>query len=211
MKDLGDGVYRWTLRHPDWHPRTGFGAEVGSYAVRLDGGTLLIDPLFDGTVEEQLDEIVEGEVVVAVTIPYHVRSSAEAVARWGGTIIGHPHVQRRLPEGTPFHGDEDLPLGLTMHKVARLKERPLEVPGAKALAFGDRVVGIEGGLRVWLDRPITEGRRQWFRTTGAPALEHLLELDFDRVLVTHGEPVLSGGHQALQDALSGEPWYHRPT
>jgi hypothetical protein len=211
MNELGDGIWRWTLRHPEWHPRSEFGAEVGCYAVRLDGGTLLIDPLFDGEVEAQLDAIVSGPVVVAVTIPYHVRSSAEAVRRWGGTIVGHPHVERRLPAGTPFHGDEDLPLGLVMHRVARLKERPLEIPAIKALAFGDRVVGIDGGLRVWLDRPITDARREWFRKTGAPALEHLLEIDFERALVTHGEPVLSGGRKALEDALSGEPWYHRPT
>jgi hypothetical protein len=211
VKDLGDGIWRWTLRHPEWHPRTEFGAEVASYAVAVDGGTLLIDPLFDGEVESELDAIVSGEVVVAVTIPYHVRSSAEAVQRWGGTIVGHPHVARRLPDGTPFHGDEDLPLGLVMHQVARLKERPLEVPGVDALAFGDRVVGVDGGLRVWLDRPITDSRREWFRKTGAPAMQHLLEIDFDRALVTHGEPVLSGGRDALANALSGEPWYHRPT
>jgi hypothetical protein len=211
VKDLGDGIWRWTGRHPEWHPRTEFGAEVASYAVALDGGTLLIDPLFDGEAEAALDAIVGGEVVIAVTIPYHVRSSAEAVARWGGTIVGHPHVQRRLPVDAPFHGDENLPLGLVMHRVARLKERPLEIPAVKALAFGDRVVGVERGLRVWLDRPITDARREWFRKTGAPAMRHLLEIDFDRALVTHGEPVLSGGHEALTNALSGEPWYHRPT
>jgi hypothetical protein len=209
--DLGNGIWRWTLRHPEWHPRTDFGAEVGCYAVRTDGGTVLIDPLFDGEIERELDTIVTGEVVVAVTIPYHVRSAAEAVGRFGGTIVGHPHVERRLPDGTPFHGDEDLPLGLVMHQVTRLKERPLEIPAIKALAFGDRVVGIDGGLRVWLDRPITDRRREWFRNTGAPALQHLLDVDFDRALVTHGEPVLSGAREALQNALSGEPWYHRPT
>ena len=123
---------------------------------------------------------IQGEVVTAVTIPYHVRSSAEAVKRWGGTIIGHPDVQRRLPDGTPFHGDEDLPLDLKMHKVTRLKERPLELPRTKSLCFGDRVVGVDGGLRVWLDSPITDKRREWFRTTGAPAMEHLLEIDFDK-------------------------------
>ena len=113
----------------------------------------------------------------------------------------HPHVQRRLADGTPFHGDEDLPLGLVMHRVTRLKERPLEVPGVKALAFGDRVVGIDGGLRVWLDRPITDARRDWFRTTGAPALEHLLEIDFDRALVTHGEPVLIGRPRGARERI----------
>ena len=93
MIDLGHGIWRWTLRHPEWHPRTEFGAEVGCYAVHVDGGTVLIDPLFDGEIERELDTVVTGDVVVAVTIPYHVRSSAEAVGRWGGTIVGHPDVR----------------------------------------------------------------------------------------------------------------------
>jgi hypothetical protein len=207
MKRIAEGIWHWELRHPDWHPNTDFGAKVGSYLVHEGENTVLIDPLLtDG-----IDDLIQGEVVVAVTIPYHVRDAAEAVKRWGGTIVGHPHVERRLPGGTPFHGDEDLPLGLKMHKVTRLKERPLELPQAKALAFGDRVVGVEQGLRVWLDRPITEQRREWFRTTGAPAMEHLLDIEFDRVLVTHGDPVMQGGVQALRNALRGEPWYHRPT
>jgi hypothetical protein len=211
LENLGAGLWRWELRHPEWHPRTAFGARVGCYAVHHAGGTVLIDPLLDDEVVRALDEIVTGEVVVAVTIPYHVRSSAEAVQRWGGTIAGHPLVERRLPDGTPFHGDEDLPLGLVMHRVTRLKERPLELPEVRALAFGDRVVGLDGGLRVWLDRPITDARREWFRTTGAPALAHLLDVDCERVLVTHGPPVLHDGRAALRDALDGDPWYHRPT
>jgi hypothetical protein len=211
LEDLGAGIWRWELRHPEWHPRTEFGERVCCYAVHHAGGTVLIDPLLNDDAAKELDGVITGEVVVAVTIPYHVRSAAESVTRWGGTIIGHPHVERRLPEGTPFHGDENLPLNLTMHKVTRLKERPLELPGIRALAFGDRVVGIEGGVRVWLDKPITEQRREWFRTTGAPALEHLLELDCERLLVTHGTPVLKDGRAALSDALHGDPWYHRPT
>jgi hypothetical protein len=207
MQKIADGIWHWEQRHPEWHPTTEFGATVGSYLVHEGENTVLIDPLLtDG-----IDEHIQGEVVVAVTIPYHVRDSAEAVKRWGGTIIGHPDVAKRLPDGTPFHGDEDLPLNLTMHRVSRLKERPLELPLTQALAFGDRVVGVEGGLRVWLDRPITEDRRAWFRRTGAPAMRHLLDVRFDRVLVTHGDPVLSDGRQALENALEGDPWYHRPT
>src|SRR3954471_1452187 len=195
MKKLADRIWRWELRHPQWHPRTEFGAKVACYVVHEGEDTVLIDPLFDDP--SAIDPLIQGEVVVAVTIPYHVRSSAEAVKRWGGTIAGHPHVQRRLPENTPFHGDEDLPLGLVMHKVTRLKERPLELPRTKALAFGDRVVGVGGGLRVWLDKPITDQRREWFRRTGAPAMAHLLGIDFAHALVTHGDPVLADGKQAL--------------
>jgi hypothetical protein len=210
-EDLGGGIWRWELRHPEWHPRTDFGARVGCYAVHHAGGTVLIDPLFDEGTVDQLDPLISGEVVIAITIPYHVRSAAEAAKRWDGVIAGHPHLERRLPEDAPFIGDEDLPLDLTMHKVVRLKERPLELPHVKALAFGDRVVGLDGGLRVWLDKPITDERRAWFKRTGAPAMEHLLAIDCQRVLVTHGPPVLHDGHQALENALRGEPWYHRPT
>ena len=69
--------------------------------------------------------------MIAITIPYHVRSCVEALERWGGTLIGHPDIATRLPDGTPVHGDEDLPLGLTMHKLSRGKERPLELPAAR--------------------------------------------------------------------------------
>ena len=211
MKEITPGIWRWALRHPEWHPRTEFGATVAAYVAHEGDGTVLIDPLLDAAATRAIDDLVTGEVVVAVTIPYHVRHSAEAAQRWGATIIGHPHLQRRLPQGAPFHGDEDLPLNLTMHKVTRLKERPLELPQRRALAFGDRVVGVDGGLRVWLDKPITDRRLEWFRNTGAPAMRHLLDIDFAHALVTHGDPILDHGREALRNALDGDPWYHRPT
>jgi hypothetical protein len=209
MKKLAEHIYRWELRHPEWHPRTEFGAKVACYVVHEGEDTVLVDPLFEDPSE--IDPYIQGEVVTAVTIPYHVRSAADAQQRWGGTIVGHPDVRRRLPAGTAFHGDEDLPLGLTMHKVTRLKERPLELPRTKSLCFGDRVVGVERGLRVWLDKPITDKRREWFRTTGAPAMQPLLDIDFENALVTHGEPVLADAKAELRKALNGAPWYHRPT
>jgi hypothetical protein len=208
IEDLGHGIHRWELRHPEWHPGE-FGAKVGAYLVHEGKDTVLIDPLLDDDVMDALDDLVRGEVVIAITIPYHVRSCVEALERWGGTLIGHPDIAKRLPEGTAVHGDEDLPLGLTMHKLNRGKERPLELPSAKALAFGDRIVGAEGGLRYWMNDPITDKRRAWFRKTGAPGLRHLLDVDFEHALVTHGDPVMKSGKAALEDALSGDPWYHR--
>ena len=72
-------------------------------------------------------------------------------------------------------------------------------------------MGVEGGLRYWSTTRSPTSARAWFRRETAPQLRHLLEIDFDRALVTHGEPVLRGGHQALEDALAAEPWYHRPS
>lgn len=210
MNDLGHGIHRWELRHPEWHPGE-FGSLVGSYLVHEGPNTVIVDPLLDEASTKAVDDLVQGEVVIAITIPYHVRSCVEALERWGGTLVGHPDIARRLPEGMPVHGDQDLPLGLTLHRLSRGKERPLELPRTNALVFGDRIVGVDGGLRYWMSDPITDKRRAWFARTGAPALRHLLELDFEHALVTHGDPVMESGRAALENALSGEPWYHRPS
>jgi hypothetical protein len=210
ITEVAPGIHRWELRHPEWHPGE-FGAQVGAYLVHEGEDTVLIDPLLDEETAAALDPLVRGEVVIAITIPYHVRSCVEALERWGGTLVGHPDIAKRLPAGTPVHGDEDLPLGLVMHRLSRGKERPLELPRARALAFGDRIVGVDGGLRYWMSDPITDERRAWFRRTGAPALASLLEIDFEHALVTHGPPVMKSGRDALRDALDGDPWYHRPS
>ncbi len=83
VSELADGLWRWTARHPDWHPSGEFGAEVGSYAAHEGGRTVLIDPLLSDETIAALDEIVTGEVVVAITITYHVRDSAAAVGALG--------------------------------------------------------------------------------------------------------------------------------
>ena len=204
MIRLADGLWHWTARHPEWHPRTEFGARVGSYLAHEGGRTILIDPLLG---DEDLDPLIDGDVVVAITLTYHVRDAAAAVERWGGVVSGHPDVAQRLPKGTPFDPDA----GLRRHTLTGTKETPLELPGLRALAFGDRIVGVEGGLRFWMQREPTPERRAWFRRVGVPRLAPLLEIDFDRALVTHGEPVMKDARRALQDALAAEPWYHRPS
>lgn len=199
MRQLADGLWYWTARHPEWHPGE-FGAQVGCYVAHEGGRTIIIDPLLT----EDLDDLISGEVVVAVTIPYHVRDSAEAAQRYGGVVSAHPDARRRLPDGTPFDPDA----GLRWHPLKRGKERPLELPDQRGLVFGDRVVGADGGLRYWINDPVTKKRADFFRRVTSKQLAHLLEIDFEHALVTHGEPVMGTGHQALADALAAEPWYH---
>jgi hypothetical protein len=186
-KPLDRGAWRWTLPHPEWGTTT---QVVNSYLLHTGGDTVLIDPLFPA----DLDELIQGRVTVAITIPYHVRSAAEAARRWDARIVGHPDLARRLPG---IEVEEDAP-GVTLHAIPNHKERVVQV--ADALAFGDRVIGAEGGLRIWDQGHIGEAYRA--RLNGW--LERLLELDFERVLTTHGEPVLRDGRAALRAALSAE-------
>jgi hypothetical protein len=44
LDPIDDGIWRWTARHPEWHP-SGFGDEVACFAVKTDAELLLIDPL----------------------------------------------------------------------------------------------------------------------------------------------------------------------
>jgi hypothetical protein len=188
-EDLGGGIWRWTLPHPEWRPRTQL---VGCYAVHTGGNTVLIDPLFRDAA--RYDPLIQGSVTVAITIPYHVRSAAEAAERWDARIVGHPDLARRLPKGMKVH--EDAP-GVTLHPIPSHKERVVHV--ADALAFGDRIIGVDGALRIW--GPVTER----YQAQLARWLEPLLELDFERVLTTHGDPVLKDGRAALADALAAAP------
>jgi hypothetical protein len=66
-----------------------------------------------------------------------------------------------------------------------------------------------GDLRVWLQDPVDDKRLRWYRERFAPTLDPLLELPAERILVTHGEPVLEDGAAVLREAVAAEPWHHR--
>jgi glyoxylase-like metal-dependent hydrolase (beta-lactamase superfamily II) len=224
VDEIAPGIWYWTARHPEWHPQGAFGAQVGSYALRLPGparaDTLLVDPLFaaDGTPPAGLDDVVAAGhgLLIAITIGYHVRSTAHAWRRWGDahavTILGHERLARRLPAGAPLQAitpQDVLPHGLGAQAIGspRRNEMPLYVPQHRALLVGDAIVVTpQGELRVWVQHELTDQRRRWYRERLAPSLRGLAALDVERVLVTHGPPVLSGGAAALAQAIEDEPW-----
>ena len=41
-QQLADGLWRWTARHPEWHPGE-FGSQVASFAVQAGDDTVLIE------------------------------------------------------------------------------------------------------------------------------------------------------------------------
>jgi hypothetical protein len=210
---LADGLWRWAARHPQWHPGE-FGREVASFAVRDDEGRLiLVDPLITedgaGAVLDLLDALADGEVAIVVTVPYHARSAESLAQRFGATVHGHPATGKRFADARAV-SDAPAPGGVTAHAIGRPRrfERPVHLPSHRALAFGDAIVEVDGELRMWCQEPPDERRIAWYRDVFAPTLRPLLDLDVERVLVTHGEPVLHEGRAALASALGKDPWYH---
>lgn len=219
MNEIAPDLWHWTARHPEWHPR-GFGDEVGSYALRVRGGDLLlVDPLLPegDAVTALLDELAAAPATVHVyiTIPYHIRSTAEIVERYGARRVrvwGERRLGRRLP-GIDVRVAEPgaaLPFGGRCFAIGRPRraEQPLWIEDHAALAFGDAVVETGGALRIWAQDELDERRLTFYRERFAPTLQPLLEPAVRSVLVTHGAPVVAGGAGALRRAIDGEPWYH---
>jgi hypothetical protein len=219
VEEIADGIWRWTARHPEWRPDVEWAREVSSFALSVDETLVLVDPLVPDEVWPRLDALAEGRAAVAalITIPYHVRSSEEVLARYGAkaSVWGHPAAATRMREGAtlrPVEPGAALPGGVEAFAIGspRRQEQPLWFPSLRALAFGDAVVGVDGTLRVWMwDALDTAKRRKWYRGRFVPTLEPLLHLDPEHVLVTHGPPVVGGGRNALAQALAAEPWDYR--
>jgi len=215
--EITPGIWRWTARHPEWHPGE-FGAEVASFALATDDDLLLIDPLVPDEDDREpvldlLDGLAKGRKTNSlITIGYHVRSAEQLAERYGGRIYGPQTCAKRLSNQELLSDDGTLPAGATTYPIGkpRRSERPIWLPSHNALAFGDALVANpEGELRVWTHDRLDDKLRRFYRERFNPTLEPLLELPVEHVLVTHGEPVIGGGARALKQAVEAEPWYHR--
>jgi hypothetical protein len=219
MEKLTEGLWRWTARHPEWHPGE-FGAEVACFAAQAGDTTLLIDPLLPAEpdpVLRALDDTLANRLAILITIPYHVRSSEELWRRYNDhaetTIHGHAAAAKRLKDRSAFREIEpgaQLPGGVTAHTIGKPRryEMPLHLPSHDALVFGDAVAETGGRLVVWSTNRVDAKVERFYAGRFNPTLEPLIELAFEKVLVTHGQPVLEGGKQALRRALKAKPWYH---
>jgi glyoxylase-like metal-dependent hydrolase (beta-lactamase superfamily II) len=219
-EQLAGGLWRWTAQHPEWHPGE-FGREVASFAATAGEDLLLVDPLLPPEPQPVLDLVdkqLGTRLAILISIPYHVRSSEELWRRYRDrtdcTIWGHAACAKRLRDRKGFREIElgvPLPGGVSAHAIGRPRrhETPLFIPSQRALVFGDAVAEVEGKLRVWSTGKVDERRARWYRQRFNPTLEPLLELDFDRVLVTHGQPVMADGRAELRAALAARPWYRR--
>jgi glyoxylase-like metal-dependent hydrolase (beta-lactamase superfamily II) len=122
------------------------------------------------------------------------------VRRYGSRAFG-PRLFFRddLPETElePIEPGSHLPGGIiALYDGRGRNETPLWLPEQRALIFADALTAPGGELRVW-GTPWHEGRV-------LPALRELLELPFDYVIVSHGEPVHT--RAAYERALALIPW-----
>lgn len=204
---IDDGLWRWTAWYGEWR------AEVGCLYVEASDAVVLIDPLVPEEQDEEtrfwraLDRDVERAGVpvhVLVSVFWHVRSAARVVARYGARVHAvsgaRAAIARRAGVVTDAYRPGDaLPAGIEALRTARRSEVLFWLPAHRALATGDVILGADGGgLRLcpksWLPSGIDHDRLR-------ASLQPLLALPVERVLVSHGDPVLVHGHAALRELL----------
>jgi hypothetical protein len=221
VAELAPGLHRWTARHPDWHPGV-FGAEVASFALVAGDELLLIDPLLPGdddaaAVLETLDALAAAATKathILVTIGYHVRSAEPLRDRYGASIHGPATVAKRLTSTkayTKLEPGAPGPAGVVGYAIGRPRrsELPLWLPSHAAIAFGDALVTTpDGELRMWCQQSRDAQQLAFYRDRFAPTLDPLRELPAQRILTTHGPPILDDGARHLATALDAEPWFH---
>jgi glyoxylase-like metal-dependent hydrolase (beta-lactamase superfamily II) len=190
VEQLAPGLWRWLAPHPDWEANpepespADWPREVGCVYYEAPDAVVLIDPLVPPEREaflDALDRDVERlglPVAILLTVSWHERSAGELAARY--------RAGRAAPAGV---------VGL---RVESADETVYWLPKPATLVAGDVLIGADGGVRVCPDSWLPDG-------TSPPevraALRTLLDLPVERILVSHGEPVLAEAPAALLAAL----------
>jgi hypothetical protein len=204
LRDVAEGLWLWRQPHPDWEEGGDWEPEVASFAVRSGGTSLVLDPLAPPPsareVWDRLDELQPEAVVILK--PDHIRD-VDLFVRWYGARAYGPFLFWRddIPHTDlePVRPGQTLPGGVTAHRDGRdSTETPLYLPEQRALVFADGLTAPEGELRVW--------HTPWHEERVLPALRELLELPFEHVLVSHGEPVHTRAD--FEAALERDTWSH---
>ena len=190
------GLWRWTAPHPAWAP----GAEpdspedweqyVGSVLYEDRDAAVFIDPLVPGD-EDQFwswadDRVAGRSVMVLTTLSPHRRSREQVAQRY---------------EASTSRAKRDLPSGVESIVLRGARETMFWLPEHRTLVPGDRILGAPGGGLTLCP----ESWLYWVRVDRdelRTLLKPLLDLPIERVLVSHGEPVLSRGAEELRRCLS---------
>lgn len=201
LRQIRAGLWRWTARHPEWSPGArpespaDWPRDVGCVLCDAPDATVLIDPLVpeeDAGFLQRLDtHVAERGLPVAIltTIKWHRRSRDELARRYGARTS---------------RARTQLPAGVEAKPIRGAGETMFWLPGHRALVSGDRVMGAPGGgLRLcpesWLAYLSRDSRPTLAEV--ADRLRPILELPIEVVLVSHGEPVLRDGRDALARAI----------
>jgi hypothetical protein len=194
VQEIAPGLWHWTARHE--HINT----DVSSYYL-LDE-RVLIDPM---TPAEGLEwfELHAPPRHVLLTNRHHDRHAWRFREAFGCnvhcTANGLHALDGRGPV-EPFDFGEELPGGIVAYEVDAIcpDETALHIPAHRALACADGVVRWAGKERLTFVPDQLMDEPEQTKSALRESYRRLLDLDFDLLLLAHGDPVVGGAKDALR-------------
>lgn len=194
MDEIAPGLWHWTAR------RRSIGSEVSSYY--LESERVLIDPMIPPEGLEWVEQHGPPEHAI-LTNRHHDRDAWRLHAAFGCTVHcirnGLYELEGRGPVEAFDFGDR-LPAEIWVHEVDAIcpDETALYIPGHRALACADGVIRERSGELQFVPDSLMDEPEQTKAGLRA-AYRGLLELDFDLLLLAHGDPVVGGARDALRE------------
>lgn len=193
MKEIAPGLWHWQAL------RVSIGSEVSSYYLAAE--RVLVDPMIPPEGLAWFDEHGRPAHLV-LTNRHHDRDAWNLRDAFDCSIhcvrVGVHELAGRGPV-EPFDFGDELPGGIVAYEVDAIcpDECGLHVPAHRALAVADGVVRwpADGPLRFVPDELMDQPERTKARLR--EAYRRLLDLDFDRLLLAHGDPIVHGAKDAL--------------
>jgi hypothetical protein len=188
MREIAAGLWHWTARHE------GIDLDVSTYYLAPERA--LLDPMLPPAGLDWFESVGAPEHIV-LTNRHHDRQSWVLKERFGCEVHcisnGVHEIADRGPV-TPFEFGDTLPGGIVAHEVGAIcpDETALQIPAHGALACADGVVQWPGrqGLTFVPDELMDDPQDTKVALT--EAYRSLLELDFELLLLAHGQPVPDG-------------------
>jgi hypothetical protein len=194
VQEIAPGLRRWTAWHDHWEE------DVGSVAVDTGDGLVLIDPLDPPRDLRRPDHVL-------VTVYWHGRgtSSVGAERVWAPKRSAQPLKNRGINVTDRFRAGDELPGAIQAIQTARTAEVVYWLPQQRAVVTGDVLLGAGAKPRA-TSEPLRLCPERWLGKAThddlRKSLRPLLDLPVERVLVSHGEPLLRDGKRALAALLA---------
>jgi hypothetical protein len=195
VEEIAPGIWHWTAEHPRW------GIVVHSYYLPEE--RVAIDPLASSEILDRLEELGPPTDVL-LTNRHHYRSSGELAARFGAIVRCVREGMHEFTKGEavePFDVGDELTGGVVAHRVGAIcpDETALHVPARRALALADGAIRAEpGGPLAFVPDRLMDEPEQTKAALRAAYRRLADELDFDHLLLAHGEPFVGDGREALR-------------
>lgn len=197
MNEIVPGVVHWKAHHPN------IGAEVSCYY--LVDERVAIDPMEPPDGLDWFRQNGEPQHVL-LSNRHHYRDAGKLVEAFGCTVhASRPGMHEFGPDQPveAFDFGAGLPGGVNAHEAGAIcpDDTVFHIPAHSALAVADGVINY-GGLGFVPEEHLgddVEGAKRAIRESYA----RLLDLEFDNLLVAHGEPIVGGGRDALREFAEG--------